>query len=676
VSSRWTVVALLALTFLAFVPALANDFALDDTLARSTTNGGKPDRLVAELHSPTTYFTTQYWHGEEQDSRLYRPVTIYSYALTYNLIAKPLLAPESEALPHHMINLLLNVWATWLVLWFMLSLGVGRFGALLTAALFGVHALHSEVVAGIVGRAELLSFCFGMAALQCFRRADSSRPSLWIGLSALSMFAAFGSKESGIAWVGFLPCWVLGRALLGGESAAETMRRNAVRMLLVTVPALGLFLTLRHGAIEALTDSVAYQANPLYYADWSTRLMTAIELWGYGLYKCVVPISLSSQYGIPSTPLVATASNVGFLGALAIALIWLGTCSFRPIRRPLLCVSAAAFFGFGFITSNVPFAIGTMFGERLFYAPSLGVCMLPAILLPHLPVILRRALITVCAAWLIGCITIDWQRSPDWRDNQTLILADVEANPNCAVLQLKAANVRRFLMGADSEQRELHARKSWEHLRLAQKLDPDYVLAFRTESMFLSDEGKKAESLAVIRHTVKMRRLEQSQQEANVRAALGAILVSQPETHRAGVDELRRAVELRPRELSWRLLLLQNAKGILTPGGIRDLLVEGQKHARGHLGLMTMQADYLAEHGGRGPENDETIVQLLGTVFGAVPKERLHGPMFIRARLQFANSLANLGRKEDARRNYEFVTSASGATAAQKAQAQLAIKKL
>jgi hypothetical protein len=50
--------------------------------------------------------------------------------------------------------------------------------------------------------------------------------------------------------------------------------------------------------------------------------------------------------------------------------------------------------------------------------------------------------------------------------------------------------------------------------------------------------------------------------------------------------------------------------------------------------------------------------------------------MFIRARLQFANSLANLGRKEDARRNYEFVTSASGATAAQKAQAQLAIKKL
>ena len=65
-------------------------------------------------------------------------MTVYSYALTYNLITKPFLPPEWEATPHHVINVLLQVWATWLVLQLVVWLGAGGLAALLTALLFGV----------------------------------------------------------------------------------------------------------------------------------------------------------------------------------------------------------------------------------------------------------------------------------------------------------------------------------------------------------------------------------------------------------------------------------------------------------------------------------------------------------------------------------------------------------
>ena len=57
-----------------------------------------------------------------------------------------------------------------------------------------MHALHTEVVAGIVGRGELFAFVFGAAATLAYSRA---RPRLV--LAGLAFFAAFCSKESALA---------------------------------------------------------------------------------------------------------------------------------------------------------------------------------------------------------------------------------------------------------------------------------------------------------------------------------------------------------------------------------------------------------------------------------------------------------------------------------------------
>ncbi|MHC4921913.1 MAG: hypothetical protein ACYTKC_20290 [Planctomycetota bacterium] len=676
---RLAVVLVVLLALLAYVPALDNDFAFDDTLARSTTNEGQPDRVISQVHGPWFYFSSQYWFGEGRESRLYRPVTICSYALTYWLVSKPLLPPEWEAFPHHLLNLLLNGWAACLVLWWMIDLRVGPGGALLTAALFGVHALHSEVVAGIVGRAELLAFCFGMAGLWAWRRSESARPGLWLSLSGVLFFAALCSKENAVAWLGLLPCYVVARAWRSnaGIPAVAVLRRHALRLLLVCVPPLVLFLLLRAHAISGWRQDVFYAANPLYHEPDSVRLLTAVKVWGYGVYKCVAPFSLACLYGLPAIPLVTSWLDPGFLGAAVVLLAWLFWGLRRPAQSPLLFLSVAVFFGFSVITSNVPFAIGTIFGERLYFIPSLGVCMLPAVLWERSSSAWgRRVLVSTCVVWVVAAVVVDFHRSGVWKDNRTLMLNDAVVQPNCASLQVKAAVMHRWLQKLESDQKKFHENRAWALLRRAQQLDPDYVNAIVTEATFLAEDGKHDEALAILRRALRARRRAISGLEASIRSDIAMILIEEKGQKAEGVRELQNALQLQPRQLMLRLALIEHGKGILKREELHQLLVDGAAMYPNDVMMWVLQADFIYEHAEITAQNAKTIVDLIEGAFSAVSEKATHDKHFVRARLQLANCLRALRRVDEARRSYEILLALAEATPEQKQEARQGLAAL
>ncbi len=239
----------LLLTFVVYAPSMGNGFAMDDEpLAKSVVvKGGEPDPLISHLQRPQFYFHQYYWWPERGNDELYRPVTVYSYALTYNLITKPFLPADWEAYPHHVINVLLHVWATWLVLQLVLWLGAGGLAALLTALLFGLHAIHSEVVASIIGRAELFSFCFGAQAVLLLVRGGWWR----YLLAAMLFFLAYCSKESSLTWIPFVPCTLLARGWLHDREQRiwDIWQPHLLATLLVTLVPLAVFLGLRYHAI-------------------------------------------------------------------------------------------------------------------------------------------------------------------------------------------------------------------------------------------------------------------------------------------------------------------------------------------------------------------------------------------------------------------------------------------
>ena len=152
---------------------------------------------------------------------LWRPVTMLGFGIQVSLTngASPLLL--------HLVSLLLYA-AISLALFELLRNQLSDLHAsLIAAVLFAVHPVHVEVVAGVVGQAELLSGLFVILALLVWHRALQTGVTVGaILLLILLQLLAAGSKEQGY----LLPGILLGSAVL----LPRAQWRSASRLLVPT----------------------------------------------------------------------------------------------------------------------------------------------------------------------------------------------------------------------------------------------------------------------------------------------------------------------------------------------------------------------------------------------------------------------------------------------------------
>ncbi|TPW17836.1 MAG: hypothetical protein FD129_214, partial [bacterium] len=141
--------------FLVYVTTLGNGFAYDDGVII------EESPLVTEPARMGEVFTTPYW-GSKAGGGLYRPVATLSYALNHRVHG---LKPFG----YHLVNVLLHaavsVLLTLLALQYLPLAAAG-----LAGLIFAVHPIHTEAVANVVGRAELLSAVGFLVASLAARR--------------------------------------------------------------------------------------------------------------------------------------------------------------------------------------------------------------------------------------------------------------------------------------------------------------------------------------------------------------------------------------------------------------------------------------------------------------------------------------------------------------------------
>jgi len=444
----------LAVTLIAYAPSLGNRFAMDDrVLAKAVLDTNIPNPMVHELRPVTEYFSRDYLAGEARTpSYMYRPLTAWSYALVYHAFARHAGDDEArEALPQHIVNLLLHLLGVWLS-YRVLRLFCGRGPSLLGALVFGLHPIRVEAVANIIGRAEILPFVLGAAALLVYesgaRKRGTDRAWRW-ATSAVLLFLAFCSKESALAWAPFLLVVGIARDWPSRPDArlGSVLRARLPGVLAVTVPPVMLFAVLYARMIGLLTETpppVYYLMNPLQHEPVTTRIWTATMVWGYGLLKTLWPWSLSAVYGAGAFPILSDPMDWRFLAAFGALAGMLVAGLLQVTRRPVLFVAMATFLGFGFITSNLPLPIGVIFGERHYYTSALALSFVVAWLAGSLAA--RRARLAgglVLGAWLVTATVVVWNRGPVWRDNETLFFHDVRVQPNAARLHWAAATLSK-----------------------------------------------------------------------------------------------------------------------------------------------------------------------------------------------------------------------------------------
>lgn len=406
--TSWIVAGLCALAaILAFANTLGHGLVYDDAQIVETPR-------MQSLGAWREVLTRPFRDTPQHDVELYRPVTCLSFALNGSVNAA-LGLERVDPRGFHALSVLAHAVASALVGILALRLALPRAAALAAGLVFALHPIHVEAVANVAQRAESLSVVFGVAFV-LLHRARSA----WSGAALLF---AVGSKESALGFVAVALAWDL----------LEPERRRRVVAWIGPAIAVAVFLVARAHALADQVPRPLILENPAADAPALERIATALRVQALYLRLLVWPVGLSSDYSYDQIPLVRTfldgrvLTAIGVIAAVAFAAWrWRGT-------RPRIAIAVVAYAGLFAVTSNLLFPIGTIAGERLVYAPSIGFALLCGELLAFAAErgrgrIAASALVVLLA---VGAI-LTVRRNRTWADEPTLFRAQAADAPYSA----------------------------------------------------------------------------------------------------------------------------------------------------------------------------------------------------------------------------------------------------
>jgi Tfp pilus assembly protein PilF len=355
VPAAWiAIVAAVAIAL--YANTLGGGFVYDDL------NAVTQNAIVAE-GDVRAILTTPSWWGQGR-GQLWRPLTTLTFAVEHAAYG---FAP----LGYHLANVVLHAAASALVLVVLAAAGVAPRVAFAAALLFAAHPVHTEVVANVVGRAELLAAIGFLLAWRAWIAADA-RGGAW-RLAAITLYVlAMLGKENAIA----LPAVLVYADLLrrGDEPPRALLRRRLPAYAGLLAAAAG-FVATRRLVLGALTPKVDLLDNPLAVLPALPRLLTAVDVLGLYALRLVAPLRLSADYSYDQIPAVHTPLAPGFLAGLAVVVLVIGLAWWAWRRLPALALGLGVLVLTFALVSNLFVTIGTIMGERLLYLPSIGFCL-------------------------------------------------------------------------------------------------------------------------------------------------------------------------------------------------------------------------------------------------------------------------------------------------------------
>jgi hypothetical protein len=408
-------------------------------------------------------------------SAVFRPVTFATLAVNYQLNG-------DRPFGYHLLNLLLHAGVT--VLLFLVLRKIlaseprGDTAAFVAALLFAVHPLHTEAVASIVGRSELLAAGFLLAAWLFHLRGRTILTLLCF------VFAAF-SKESAIV--------LLPLAVAGDYARGRVLRWTGYVPIAAATVLYAFLLWKVHGNRLGL-QGVSLLDNPLAHLRAGWRILNAIRIaWKYvGLQ--LFPATLSCDYSFSAIRLYANLRHTlpAVIAAVAVLIAW----GWAICKKKSGFVIAGAIYFAGFaIAANILVSTGTIMGERLAYLPSAGFFLLIALLWARIEVGHRFVAIVflVLLVAVFGLRT--FVRNRDWKDNLTLYQSAVRAVPGSAKMH---SNLGREFMN----RKQLDQART--ELQDALAIYPEYPDALQSLALVESWTGDDPEAIRLMESAVRM----------------------------------------------------------------------------------------------------------------------------------------------------------------------------
>lgn len=434
-------IIIFAFTLLLYGATVKYDFTLDDDVFflqhKSVQKGIKG---IPEIFSHGSLAKFDGAPGQQP----YRPVTLVSFALEKEFLGK-------KPAPAHAINLLLYLALSIVLFNFIIKLfpRLHPYLAGFIVLLFISHPLHTEVVASVKSRDELLAALFGITALLfALKSAEQSATKIRnLVYSGFFYCMAMGSKESAIAIAAIIPFMII---LINKRSWKDG--------IITAIPflALGLgFIALRNQIISnslAASQTSVYQ-NILYGTNSvSESIATRLEILFYDLKLLLAPWPLSWDYSFNQIPIVGWMALLPWLSILLYgSLIYILIRCWYKI--PAIAFGIVFFFLSLLPVSNIFFINGTPLAERFLFLPSLGFVIALVYAITHLLKVdntnlkgkSHRSMMLSFFILILVYGTLTFVGSSRWKSNQALFESGAEAAPNSSRTNNALATTYRML---------------------------------------------------------------------------------------------------------------------------------------------------------------------------------------------------------------------------------------
>ncbi|KAL9854162.1 LOW QUALITY PROTEIN: protein O-mannosyl-transferase TMTC3 [Geothlypis trichas] len=408
-----------------------------------------------DLHPSTplrNLFQNDFWGtpmSEERSHKSYRPLTVLTFRLNY-------LFSELNAVSYHFLNLVFHV-VVCIVFLKVCKLFLDNRSSVVASLLFAVHPIHTEAVTGVVGRAELLSSIFFLAAFLSYTKSKGPDNTIvWTPIAVTVFLVAVATlcKEQGITVVGIccvyevfiaqgytLPALLdtAVQILRGKGSIPFSMLQTLLKLIVLMFSTL-LLVVVRVQVIQSQLPVFTRFDNPAAVSPSPARQLTFNYLLPVNAWLLLNPSELCCDWTMGTIPLVESLLDVRNIATLTF-FCFLGSLTVFSLRYPgdssktvlmALCLMVLPFIP----ASNLFFPVGFVVAERVLYVPSMGFCILVAHGWKKLSnkSVLRKISWVCLAAVLFTHALKTLHRNWDWESEYTLFMSALKVNKNNAKL--------------------------------------------------------------------------------------------------------------------------------------------------------------------------------------------------------------------------------------------------
>ncbi|GDX53144.1 O-GlcNAc transferase [Bacteroidota bacterium] len=398
---KWVLLAaVLLLTLLIYYPSLKNDwtnwddrgYVLDNDLTKNLS-----------VNTFLDFFTKPQVMGN------YHPLPMLSLAIDWKMYGDDAKGYHFTALLYHLLN-------TVLVFFFILLLMESVWMATIVSAFFAIHPAHTESVAWIAERKDLMYVCFYLISLIAYLFYSKSKSALSYSLCIFTFILSLLSKGQAVT----LPIVLLGIDYLKN-------RNWNWKVLLEKIPFFILSIAFGLLAVKAQSLSKSIADIP-YYSFPEKMLFAAYSLLSY-FYKAVYANPLSAFYPYP----LKGAGYSWLIWSSPILLLIIAAIVFFKFRKNRMVI-----FGLGFFLVNVALILqilpvgAAIMADRYTYLAYLGLFFLIAYLFDRVMKnkSIKNSYKQLVSVFIIAIIAVQCSNAMDriavWKNSESLWLDTIK----------------------------------------------------------------------------------------------------------------------------------------------------------------------------------------------------------------------------------------------------------